>query len=293
MLTHMRAAQYAALIMYAWDMCSHDLHCLSPVPDPRIAAMGWRLFGYITGGDNIISSSAGVRNKVLGVSLEDEDRVCYGYLASNTDGEIVVVIRGTDGALEWLDDFDFFPRPPSLPLRGLVDGGFYSIYLSMRYHAAGDEENSLSLAVAVANIMSLTVTVIGHSLGAALATYLAAELSVKKGASGLAAYFFASPKPGNSTFAAYFDSHVAHYQVFNYVKDIIPLVPPIGYVSLSACTLLMSTPPHMTILSDKRCCHHLISYIALLSPEFYKQLITIPGMTFDDNICASCVIVTQ
>ncbi|ELH5318725.1 lipase family protein, partial [Salmonella enterica] len=41
MFSDARAARLAALIMYAWDMCDRDLHCLSPVPDPRIIAAGW------------------------------------------------------------------------------------------------------------------------------------------------------------------------------------------------------------------------------------------------------------
>lgn len=195
MFSDARAARLAALVMYAWDMCDRDLHCLSPVPDPRISAAGWEVTAYITGGDKLIRSGNGIRRKVLDVCPQSDDRVCYGYLAKNGEGEYIVAIRGTDGAEEWLDDFDFIPRRPDRPLQGLVDGGFYGIYSSLQLNTPDGECRPLAAGTA-RTVATAAVTVLGHSLGAALATYLTAELAVLLPASQVSACLFASPKPG-------------------------------------------------------------------------------------------------
>jgi len=93
--------------MYAWDMCDADLHNCNPIPDVRIAADGWAIVGFITGSDDITKAGKGIRSQVLGASSNASDLVCYGYLSRNSQGMYAAVIRGTDGAEEWLDDFDF------------------------------------------------------------------------------------------------------------------------------------------------------------------------------------------
>lgn len=134
-LSNQQAARYAALVMYAWDMCDADLHNMTPAPDPRIALDGWNIVGFITGSDDIVKSGDGVRTQMLKASTDENDRVCYGYLAQdqkNGSGMYAAVIRGTDGAEEWFDDFDFFPRQSKAPLQGEVESGFYDIFDSLR-----------------------------------------------------------------------------------------------------------------------------------------------------------------
>ncbi|ECO0585411.1 lipase family protein [Salmonella enterica subsp. diarizonae] len=288
MYSDFQAAQLAALVMFGWDMCDNDLHCLSPVPDPRIIAAGWLITGYITGGDRLIKSGNGVRRKVLDVCPLSEDRVCYGYLARSRVGEYVAVIRGTDGAEEWLDDFDFIPRRPDSPLQGMADGGFYGIYRSLRLETLAGDCRPLAAGIAQA-VATARVTVAGHSLGAALATYLTAELATLLPASQVSACLFASPKPGDEAFAVYFRRTVPHYQIFSYLNDLVPLVPPAGYSPLPDATVLLPERSDVTISSTPACCHHLISYIALLDPAFFRKLILQPDMTPDDRHCAACI----
>lgn len=288
MYSDSQAAQLAALVMFGWDMCDRELHCLSPVPDPRIAAAGWLVTGYITGGDRLIKSGNGVRRKVLDVCPQSEDRVCYGYLARNRAGEYVAVIRGTDGAEEWLDDFDFIPRRPDTPLQGLVDGGFYGIYRSLRLETRPGDSRPLAAGIAQ-TVATARLAVTGHSLGAAMATYLTAELAALLPASQVSACLFASPKPGDETFAAYFRRAVSRYQVFSCQNDIVPLAPPAGYSPLPDGTVLLPERSGVTVSPGPACCHHLISYIALLDPVFFRWLIHQPDMTPDDRHCAACV----
>lgn len=108
-----------------------------------------------------------------------------------------MAIRGTDGAEEWLDDFDFIPRRPDRPLQGLVDGGFYSIYSSLQLNTPDGVCRPLPAGTA-RTVATAAVTV----LGAALATYLTAELAALMPASRVSACLFASPKPGDGDFAS-------------------------------------------------------------------------------------------
>ena len=293
MYSYAEAAQFSALVMYGWDMCDANLHCLSPTPDLRIAGSGWNVVGYITGGDKIIKSGNGIRNKILGVSYQNDDRVCYGYLAKNLVNDYVAVSRGTDGAEEWFDDLDFIPCHPNAPLQGKVDGGFYSIYQTMQFNTLefDGSYSRLPLAEGIAKFVDFSpVSILGHSLGAALATYLIAELSVLIDISQLDACLFASPKPGDDNFSTWFSLNIQNYQVFNYKKDIVPMTPPLGYSALQNCTILQPNQDGLIISPHKTCCHHLICYIALLDPVFYGQLIAMPEMTADDKNCDACVL---
>ncbi len=71
--------------------------------------------------------------------------------------------------------------------------------------------------------------VCGHSLGAALATYLAADLeaALKGSAVELDPYFFASPRPGTSDFALNYQNTVSAYSLANYAGDMVPNLPTV------------------------------------------------------------------
>ncbi|CDI27627.1 TPA: lipase family protein [Klebsiella pneumoniae] len=290
MIYNKQAANYAKLVIYSWDMCNPDLHCLSPTPDPRLSTAGWSVIGYITGGNSIFVSLDSGLNNLLRASRVKEDQVCYGYVAKNDDEEVVIAIRGTDGILEWLDDMDFLLKTPSPPINGMVDAGFYDIYQSLRYHKIGSVDVSYPIIEGIANISCSSITVLGHSLGAALGTYLIAELVTRIGSKSASACLFASPKPGDCNFADYFSGQVLRYQDYIYINDIVPTLPPIGYSSLHNYTLLTKPVDGITISSSKVCCHHLISYIALLDPVCYKEFLSSPFLTGNDKACSECVV---
>ena len=292
-LTPTAAAEYAALAMYAWDMCDAQLHSPAPVPDSRIGLSGWTVVGYFFGSDDIVKSGNSIRTMMVGRSDDPSDKVCYGYLArQNIDtGNYVAVIRGTDGAEEWHDDFDFLLRPPEPPLGGQVESGFYSIFDSMTYQqASGGPSTRLANGIATQVGTTAAVTVAGHSLGAVLASYLIGELAVLLGSPAVSGCLFASPKPGDGGFADYFGGLNVNCDIYNYQVDIVPDTPPLGYTALPGVIVL---PPGgenggVQISASPACCHHLFSYMALLDTAVFKKVIALSGMTPDDCKCAAC-----
>ena len=285
------AATYAPLIMYAWDMCDKSLHQIPPVVDPRIAAKGWRIVGFLSAGDDIVKAGTSIRSTLMGTG----DRVCYGYVATWND-EMVVVIRGTDGAEEWADDLDFLMQHHTTSgVPGLVDQGFFGIYATMQFHPLDKPDPGQPVVQAIKGMAQANqVRVLGHSLGAAIATYLTLDLNLA--GSPASACLFASPHTGNQDFVDYFEDKVANYDLFNYERDLVPQVPKFDLLHLStyeplrqAKTIPVSGSA-ATVNDDPKCNHHLICYTALLDPAAYLAEMGNPGLVQDDRDCAKCVL---
>jgi hypothetical protein len=159
--------------------------------------------------------------------------ICYGYLAERGwVREMVAVIRGTDGFVEWIEDAEFVPIPYS-PQIGLsaglgamsVEQGFWTLYASMQLISPiGTPLGVLAPSIATAVGPAGMVTVIGHSLGSALATYLTLDLARGGLAGRVSACLFASPHTGNQAFVELFDQTIVDYRLFNYILDIVPRV---------------------------------------------------------------------
>lgn len=287
-----RAARYAPYVLYAWDMCDANLKAIPPATiDPRITAGRGTLLGFITASDCIVKTGTDLRSTVMGGG----DRVCYGYVL-DTGAEIVVAIRGTDGAQEWADDLDFLMIPHPRADGTLVDSGFFDIYQSMQFTPAAPGKPPAA-GVPVTDglkVLKKPITVLGHSLGAALATYLVLDLNLA--GNGASACLFASPRTGDRKFADYFESKVSNYDVFNYERDVVPKVPNVDVMHLSAYQTLYQAKvipddgTMATIQDLPTCNHHLICYIALLDRQAYLDERAKPGFTSDDGECAQCVV---
>lgn len=87
--------------MYAEDMYTDG--SLNPPADPRIAGAGWDIVAYLTANDVLIPDPGAPKQRL---AIDLSKRVFYGFLAkSKTDPtSFVVVVRGTDGLVEWLID---------------------------------------------------------------------------------------------------------------------------------------------------------------------------------------------
>jgi len=291
-------ARYALLVIYAWDMCDANPDPVSDVIDPRILADGWTVVGIISADDRVIGSApGGIRQSVI---RPGPDQRRYGYVALNGAGDTyVVAIRGTDGAEEWIDDF-VFTAAQKPPLPGSVETGFADIYFSMQYRALGGGP-SVTLADGVKAVVGAKdVVILGHSLGSTLAEALTYELADpgSLGAARVGAVVFASPKLGDQDFVTAFDARVAEYIVINYEHDVVPRVPPFDithfdlYRTLPHCFVIVDEAATAVINSaDKGCCHHLIDYIAMLSPAEYNR--SIPSWTADERQCATCIVSVQ
>jgi triacylglycerol lipase len=271
--------------------------------DNRISTDGWTVVGIISGADNVIATApsaqrgippqnAGLRQSII---RPGSDIRRYGYLARNPAGDYAAVVRGTDGAEEWFDDAVFVAMQRQ-PFPGRVEGGFTDIYLSMTYRAIAGGA-AMPLADGIANAVGgADVLVLGHSLGSCLAECLTYQLAdqTRLGSNRVGAIMFASPKLGDHDFVDGFANQVSNYVVINFEHDIVPRVPPFDithfdlYRALPYVYAITDESALAAVnITDKGCCHHLIDYIAMLSPAVFRE--SVPAWTSDEKQCAKCV----
>jgi hypothetical protein len=203
-------------------------------------------------------------------------------------GDLLCIVRGTCTIEEWLDNFNAFTSNAKTTLHpegGLVHAGFYAIYQSMlAFDAAG--RNLGPAAPVLAGLLKpggVRLTVAGHSLGAALSTYLAYDMANETGGdparlAPLDVCLVASPNPGDATFGTGFQATVPRYKVVDWVRDLVPKVPPPplyaplpdggGGAPLQDFTQL--TPADVTWMpadpNDPTCNHHAACYARMLNP---------------------------
>ena len=233
-----RMALYAALVESVWDTQ------VKPNPNAPLRQLpGWTLKGRIMADDDldVVQSLRSAFN--LG-----QDNCFYGLLLARADedpdkdfeiGDLLALIRGTGSDKEWLLDACAVPeglQATAVRPGGLVPQGFHSIYQSMVYIDAdtGTDHGPLAHALSdVAAASGKSLTVIGHSLGAALVAYLAYDLATPPVAcADVTSYMFASPNPGDPSFAAAFKDKVGRYNVIDWSADLVPQVPPLPFVPL-------------------------------------------------------------
>jgi hypothetical protein len=198
--------------------------------------------------------------------------VSIGYIAQDDAGNVVIAIRGTHGVHEWIHDVLYEAVPcPFLADAGHTEDGFTDVYLSLRVNA---EHGSMRLVEFVAKmdfpqpVKSLTVC--GHSLGAALATLLALDLAANTQYRDVTLYTFASPRTGDERFAEVFNRLVPNtYRIANR-KDVVTQAPPIflshknRYAHVEATSLLV---PYLGVKEHLLCMHHLSTYTHLMAKE--------------------------
>jgi triacylglycerol lipase len=146
----------------------------------------------------------------------------FGFIIES-DNSFIAAFRGTGSAEDWASDLiadqtDYFPVKGA----GLTHRGFTDIYKSIRETLLGQ------LARLPAN-KPLFIT--GHSLGGALATLAALDISANTGFRNPKVYTFAAPRVGNPAFVKKYNKTIAcHYRIQNEF-DMIPHLPPLVYSS--------------------------------------------------------------
>ena len=213
-----------------------------------------------------------------------QDRVSIGLvLQAAASGDVVIAIRGTEGALEWIHDAQFLPvNCPFLSAAGNTEDGFTDMYLSMKIAL---DPNSPSLVQALPNLpfkrKVTSLTICGHSLGGSLATLLALDVAANIAndpAKPLTAilrvpqvYTYASPRTGDAQFVSIYNHVVPNTNRIANRIDLVPKLPlpPLyehvtGLFELSSITLL---PPKVLIKPEIACLHVLNSYLYLLSQQ--------------------------
>ncbi len=303
-ITNAGAVPYGFLVMYAMDMYRADPKNLTPGVPPQVFALKpqvidpgdpekqrlvdgrWRLAGYVQGVDSLFPAA---------LQIDPGHRTCYGYVLE-TDDEVVVAIRGTDGIEEWIENGLFLPTQYQpvvpLPVGGpsvSVEHGFWQIYGTLEMEPADGGERGTLAGSVVARLGDRRLTVVGHSLGAALATYLAADLAAHVPAIRLRACLFASPRTGNRAFADLFDRLVPSYRLFNYSLDVVPRVPfgP-DYVALARATVITPEQSESRIRFGVTCNHHVVCYCAML--DFERTQAEIARIPAEEEASASCVL---
>jgi triacylglycerol lipase len=269
-----QAAQLGLLAMHAMDMHRLSPGSLMPPPAPSLTASGWTILAYLIGSDTLFAK---------GPLQIDTSTTYYGYVAKQASGELVAVVRGTDGFVEWVEDGEFLPviYAPKVALPAgsgtvLVERGFWTIYASMQLiDPSGAPLGALAPAIAALVGSAASITVVGHSLGAALATYLILDLARGSLQGRASACLLASPHTGNQAFVDLFDHTVIAYRLFNYILDIVPRVPLLlGYATLPRRTVIQPATAEARIRISIGCNHHVICYCAMLDYEGTIQATT-------------------
>lgn len=192
--------------------------------------------------------------------------------------DIVIALRGTCTVLEWAENVraglvpatDGAASPGSSTPK--VECGFWNLYKT-----AGDGSPSLSEMV-VSEVRRLlnkykgeevSITVTGHSLGAALAVLIADELAGCAGAPAPVAVFsFGGPRVGDRIFAERVEARGARVLRVVNAHDVVPRFPPPlpgRYADVGRELRLDSrASPYLRPDADAACCHDLEAYIHLV-----------------------------
>ncbi|CAO2168000.1 unnamed protein product [Urochloa humidicola] len=191
--------------------------------------------------------------------------------------DIVVALRGTCTLLEWAENIRASLVPAGTNSGkssddAKVECGFWNIYKTR-----GEKSPSLSQTV-VSEIRrlldlykgeELSITVTGHSLGAALAVLIADELAGGVAAvagAPVAVFSFGGPRVGNGAFASRVERRGARVLRVVNAHDVVPrFLPAWCYADVGPELRLDSrASPFLRPDADAACCHDLEAYIHLV-----------------------------
>jgi triacylglycerol lipase len=263
-----QAVDFGYLVAFAEGM--YVPNSTTPHDEPRVAAAGWDIVAHFIARDSILPDTTTLGPGVP-KTVQLGDLVFYGYLARNhaDPSRYAAAIRGTSGFAEWVIDADFFPFPaPSSP-GATVERGFWSVYDTMTLVGLDGAQIGVKAADGIAQAVGGdTVTVCGHSLGSAIATYLSFDVARLLGARA-GACLLASPRTGDQAWTTAYAAQVSTYRLINYVLDVVPYVPfdappAFQYSTLSGAQILLPSSAQAEVRFDLACDHNVICYCAML-----------------------------
>jgi hypothetical protein len=232
-------ATYAVIVLCARD-CEKIYQVLDnandPGGNPTLPAAPDNTFGYVTSE----SFTALGQLRCDDDFLHDDLNCCFGLLLICTAafhpfavGDFLVLVRGTANPIEWLDDaLSEFPNYLTGNVGG-VGAGFWGLYSTMSFaDMDGSNVRANAAQAVVAQVKdpggeARRLWVGAASLGAALATYLTADLQKQLPGTNveLKPYFFASSKTGTKDYVDNYQATVPAYDLVNYIADVVPFLP--------------------------------------------------------------------
>ena len=199
---------------------------MPPAGDPDYAyltAANWQALGQLRCDDLFISKGD---NCYYGLVLR-----CTAAIAPFAVGDYLVAVRGTMEPLEWLNDATALIIEDAPGGIGGVGDGFWDVYATMTVCDLTGGNVRPNAAAVIAGMVKAApgkLYVTGHSLGAALSVFLAADLQKQLAGTeiALAPYFFACPHTGTADYVADYQATVSAYELVNYAADLVPMLPP-------------------------------------------------------------------
>jgi hypothetical protein len=197
--------------------------------------------------------------------LRADQIVSFGVVVQDSLGNCVVAIRGTVGIFEWVQDSRFLlVKCPILAGAGSTEDGFTAVYESLRIAQDAASKRLVDALPSMAFPFPVTsMTICGHSLGAAVATLLALDVGANTKFANPATYTYASPRTGDPSFVDTYNQLIPTTYRFANRLDLVPKLPaPPLYEHVLG---LYELNPMMKVKWDIPCEHHLTTYLYLLS----------------------------
>lgn len=240
-----------------------------PPADPRLSPQ-WEVVGVIDGVDAVFGPGK--------MFLIDPRREFYGWVLHQPGFGYLVVIRGTQSILEFVIDGEaqqedatqWMPNPSAHPIAGKVEKGFWDLYQTLQ--VAGQPLADF----VIKGCAREPITVAGHSLGSAQATYLVLDIAKALGPQAVHGLFFASPRPGDKEFSVAFGKAAPQHVMYANVNDIVPRVPFWFEYADVPNTIALECNAGVHIKGGIAAQHHILTYAALIDKQSLKKFQPLP-----------------
>ncbi|PYH42941.1 lipase family protein [Aspergillus saccharolyticus JOP 1030-1] len=174
-----------------------------------------------------------------------------GFLAvDHTHSSLILAFRGSYSVRNWVTDATFLYTDPQLCPGCFAELGFWSAWTNVRANITA------ALTRAREQYPTYSLQVVGHSLGAAIATLAAADLRATAGET-VELYAFASPRVANPVLAQYITAQATQQQKganyrFTHTVDPVPNLPllAMGYSHVSP-EYHITAPDNSTVVASQ------------------------------------------